>query len=140
LHHAVFRRSSELKGHLIALEPRQAWSMDVAPNMPGASTRVNILILVEDFSKFTILRILPQLTSLEVSRVLERDVIFAFGKPKQFRTDLGSEFQLHVKALCTSHSITHITTNPHSPWRNGRAERMVRSTKGLIRKMRVEDP
>lgn len=47
--------------------------MDVAPNMPiytttsSTSTNTNILIAVDDFSKFVLLAELPQLTSAAVA-------------------------------------------------------------------------
>ena len=45
-----------------------------------------------------------------------------------------------MNRLCEEYGISHITTPPFSPWRNGRTERMIRSCKGLIRKMGVEEP
>lgn len=56
------------------------------------------------------------------------------------RTDGGPEFRGLFDAACREYGIRHVTTTPHSPWRNGRAERMIRTVKALIRRMFVEDP
>jgi transposase InsO family protein len=42
--------------------------------------------------------------------------------------------------MCRAYSIRHSRTHPHSPWMNGRAERMIRTVKSLIRRIMVGDP
>jgi transposase InsO family protein len=96
--------------------------------------------MVDDFSKFTLLRVLENLQSATVAGTMNRDIVWAFGKPTQLRTDGGPEFRGDFRVLCEAYAITHITTPPFAPWRNGRAERMIRTVKLLIRKMGVEDP
>ena len=98
-----------------------------------------MIVCVDDFSKFVLLDTLPQLSSGEVRKWLQKNILFVYGKPNQIRTDHGSEFKGKVEEWCTAYRITHITTPPFAPWRNGRAERMIRFVKSLLRRLRVED-
>ena len=41
--------------------------------------------------------------------------------------------------MCEAYEITHVRTPAYSPWRNGRAERMIRTVKQLLRKLLTED-
>ena len=69
-------------GHLHASRPREAWSLDCAPHLPGTDgNKVSVLIMVDDFSKFVLLKTLPNLQSQTVARVVEADIIWTFGKP-----------------------------------------------------------
>ena len=107
LQKAVFNREPDLRGHLTALAPRTCWSMDCTPNMPltggnGEANRSNILICVDDFSKFCLLAELPQLTSAAVREWVTRNILYMYGKPRQIRTDAGSEFKGWVSELCGS--------------------------------------
>jgi hypothetical protein len=56
---AVFRRRSRIGGHLAPNMPRVAWSLDAAPAIQGKHGRTSILVMVDDFSKLSILRVLP---------------------------------------------------------------------------------
>lgn len=62
----------------------------------------------------------------------ERDIINVFGPPQYVRTDQGSEFFKHMHECLVKHGILHKFTERASPWRNGRAERMVRTVKRMI--------
>lgn len=56
--------------------------MDCAPNMPqGNGQRTNILVAVDDFSKFVMLTTLENLTSAEVRRWFERNILYLYGRP-----------------------------------------------------------
>ena len=108
--------------------------------MPTSTGRTNIVIWVDDFSKFTILRTTDQLTAQNLASQFEKEIIWQYGRPVQVRSDQGSEFKGAFEVACQTYGVTHVVTPPHAPWRNGRAERMVRTTKALIRKMMVDDP
>ena len=49
------------------------------------------------------------------------------------RFDQGSEFSGAVKALCESYGVEVRVINRMAPWKNGRAERMVRTCKRMLR-------
>lgn len=68
LQSVVFRRRDTLGGHLVTSGPRTSWSLDCAPAIATADgTRQSILVMVDDFSKFTILAVLPVLSSKVVA-------------------------------------------------------------------------
>ena len=56
------------------------------------------------------------------------------------RTDGGSEFRGRFAEVCAAYAVRHVRTHPHSPWMNGRAERMIRTVKALLRRLTVGDP
>ena len=57
--------------------------MDCAPNLPTPSgARVNLVIWVDDFSKFVILRATDNLRSETLAQMLEREIIWNFGRPE----------------------------------------------------------
>ena len=96
--------------------------------------------MVDDFSKFVLLQPFENIQSETVARYVERNVVWMFGKPAQLRTDGGPEFKGAFDEMCRAYDIHHAVTSPHAPWRNGRAERMVRTTKSLIRRMLQDEP
>ncbi len=67
--------------------------MDLAPGLklPDGS-RANIVVCVDDFSKFVLLGVLPTRTSLALRDWTLEHVFGPFGRPLQVRTDRGKEF------------------------------------------------
>lgn len=132
----VFRRKNTMTSHLRANNPREAWSIDLAPGlkMPDGN-RSNIVVCVDDFSKFVILDILPSRQAEDLKAWVLKHVIGPYGRPLQIRTDQGKEFAGAFAQLLGEHNIKHVLSRPHSPWTNGRAERMVKTTKDCIRKV-----
>ena len=63
---------------------------------------------------------------------MEQTIIHVFGTPQYVRTDLGSEFGGTFHNICIKYGITHKYVERAAPWRNGRAERMVRTVKRMI--------
>ncbi len=52
----VFRRKDTLTDHLRSSGPREAWSIDLAPGLKTSKgARKNIVVCVDDFSKFVLL-------------------------------------------------------------------------------------
>ena len=92
------------------------------------------LVLVDYFSKFLIVRKLPNSTSGDI--IKELGLIFSeYGRPCIFRSDNGAcyasqEFKHFLKEL----DIQHRTSSPYYPQGNGLAESMVKVSKRLIEK------
>ena len=79
---AVFRRRNSIGGHLATNAPRISWSLDCAPSIKGPNgTRASILVMVDDFSKFVILRVLPNLTSKAVADAFLEAVLCWRSRP-----------------------------------------------------------
>lgn len=90
--------------------------------------------MVDDFTRYVIAVRIPQLTSAAVRQAFVERVLTVYGKPSRVRTDNGREFEGDFAALLAALGIERIRTRPVSPWTNGRAERMVRRVKQLIRR------
>lgn len=89
----VFRRRDTLVRHLKADNPRDAWSVDLAPGLKlPDGNRANIVVCVDDFSKFVILGVLPNRTASALRDWMLAHVLGPYGRPLQVRTDRGNEF------------------------------------------------
>ena len=101
--------------------------------------RIDFLVVVDYFSKYLIIRKIPNSTSSAV--IKELGMIFSeFGKPQIFRSDngpcyLSQEFRFFMQNWL----IEHRTNSPHYPQSNGLAESMVKVSKNLIEKAVRQD-
>ena len=67
--------------------PRVAWSLDCAPAVQSKEGRSTILVMVDDFSKLTLLRVLNDLNSTAVTRAFMESVVGVYGRPSRVRVD-----------------------------------------------------
>ena len=101
--------------------------------------RIDFLVVVDYFSKYLIVRKIPNSTSSAV--IKELGMIFSeFGKPQIFRSDNGpcyssQEFRFFMQNWL----IEHRTSSPRYPQSNGLAESMVKVSKNLIEKAVRQD-
>ena len=100
--------------------------------------RMDFLIVVDVFSKYIILRKLPNSTSAAVCTELSM-IVTELGLPHIIRSDNGlcynsKEFQQFLQC----YNITHQTSSPNHPRSNGFVERMVRVAKKLMDKVGKE--
>ena len=101
--------------------------------------RIDFLVVVDYFSKYLIIRKIPNSTSSAV--IKELGMIFSeFRKPQIFRSDNGpcywsQEFRFFMQNWL----IEHRTSSPHYPQSNGLAESMVKVSKNLIEKAVRQD-
>ena len=96
--------------------------------------RIDFLVVVDYFSKYLIIRKIPNSTSSAV--IKELGMIFSeFGKPQIFRSDNGPCYlSQEFKFFMQNWLIEHRTSSPHYPQSNGLAESMVKVSKNLIEK------
>ena len=101
--------------------------------------RIDFLVVVDYFSKYLLMRKIPNSTSSAV--IKELGMIFSeFGRPQVFRSDNGpcyssQEFRFFMQ----NWTIEHRTSSPHFPQSNGLAESMVKVSKNLIEKAVLQD-
>ena len=101
--------------------------------------RIDFLVVVDYFSKYLIVRKIPNSTSSAV--IKELGMIFSeFGKPQIFRSDNGpcyssQEFRFFMQNWL----VKHRTSSLHYPQSNGLAESMVKVSKHLIEKAVTQD-
>jgi IS30 family transposase len=137
----VFHRKDVITRHLQAKRPRQSWSLDCAPHIGTIDgKRVSIIVAVDDFTKFTKLALVDNLDSTATAKWFSEHIVAVHGKPEQVRIDNGNEWQGEFKKLLQTLNVHRRTIRPHAPWQNGRAERMVRSVKALIRRVMAASP
>ena len=66
----------------MATTPRVAWSLDCAPGlMTPSGRRKSVLIMVDDFTRFTILVPLDRLDSASVRSAFLERVLAVYGRP-----------------------------------------------------------
>ena len=101
--------------------------------------RIDLLVVVDYFSKYLIVRKIPNSTSSTV--IKELGMIFSeFGKPQVFRSDNGPCYSSQeFKFFMQNWLIEHRTSSPHYPQSNGLAESMVKVSKNLIEKAVIQD-
>ena len=101
--------------------------------------RIDFLVVVDYFSKYLIIRKIPNSTSSTV--IKELGMIFSeFGKPQIFRSDNGPCYaSLEFEFFMQNWLIEHRTSSPHYPRSNGLAESMVKVSKNLIEKAVRQD-
>lgn len=114
--------------------------MDLLGPYPRSSSgNTSILIVVDQFSKFVLLKPLRKASAAEVVRFLEQDVFHVFGVPESMWSDNGVQFvSRDFKRLTDQYGITHIRTASHSPQSNA-SERVNRSLLAAIRSYISED-
>ena len=101
--------------------------------------RIDFLVIVDYFSKYLIVRKIPNSTSSAV--IKELGMIFSkFGKPQIFRSDNGPCYlSQQFRFFMQNWLIEHRTSSPHYPQSNGLAESMVKVSKNLIEKAAKQD-
>jgi transposase InsO family protein len=115
--------------------PDELWHIDIKgpfwlQRAPGVHTKVWIVALVDDHSRFLIgLRVLPE-PSTEPILAWLRDCFELVGVPLEVMSDNGSPFATWMPRVLTLFGrtlgelhIKHIRTQVNSPWTNGKIER-----------------
>lgn len=92
-----------------------------------------VLILLDQFSKFVVLKPVRKATAQEFVKFLETDIFHLFGVPESILSDNGSQFRSHLlKNLFTRYGVNHIMTGLYSPQANA-SERVNRTLLASIR-------
>ena len=99
---------------------------------------MTFLLIVDKFSKFLIVRECSLNTSSTIDTLL--NVFIQQGLPVKMISDRGSNFTLvEFTSFCSSLDINLTHTSAHHHTGHGQAERMVQTTKHLIKKSRSVD-
>jgi transposase InsO family protein len=96
--------------------------------------------MVDCFSKFTLLALLPDKKAATLAQVLHTRLVSVFGKPAALRCDNGSEFKGAFAEYCQARGIQRITTSPFTSHSNGQVERMHHMVQQLLRRCLVTLP
>ena len=91
-----------------------------------------LLVLVDSFSKFAVVKTLKTKTAEEVAKRFE-DIFFAIGPPIILHTDNGREFKNStMQNLCENFGVKQVHGRARAPWIQGQVERLNKSIKNLI--------
>ena len=130
-------------GQLLPLPPgpRVEWSLDLVTTLgPPNTQKMHLFAAICCYSKFCVLRLIPDRTSTTVANVLKNDVIAVFGTPAVVRTDNGTEFAGATSALLSAYRIRHHHTSPYTSHSNGQVERLHRTVETLLKRCLVTLP
>jgi hypothetical protein len=113
--------------------PRQDYGIDFYGVYKG-----EILVIVDLFTRETILTHLSNRTQDNVAKTILRTIIFQRGVPRSLRTDNAPELASltgAVSAICEYLKIDQIRTGGHNPRGNSICERVNQSIGSMIRKL-----
>lgn len=124
--------------------PRQPLAPHPVPELPWQVLATDIfelsgkqhLLVVDYYSKFVEIALLPNLQSATVIAVL-KNMFSRFGIPQKVVSDNGTQFSSQeFKTFSEKWGFMHVTSSPLYPQSNGLAERNVRTIKALLTKAR----
>ena len=92
------------------------------------------------FSKFCVLKLIPDRTSSTIATAIREHIIAPFGVPSTIRTDNGLEFSGATTTLLSSLNVTHHRTAPYTSHSNGQVERLHRTVQALLRRTLITLP
>jgi transposase InsO family protein len=113
--------------------PRQDYGIDFC-----GVYKDEILVIVDLFTRETILAFLSNRTQDNVAKTIIRNIIFQRGVPRSLRTDNAPELSSltgAVSAICEYLKINQIRTGGHNPRGNSICERVNLSLGSMIRKL-----
>jgi transposase InsO family protein len=95
----------------------------------------NWLIIADMYSKYPIVRKLPQHAPSSTIARLMKQLFGEFGIPEKIVSDNGPHFVSEsFRSFTQAWEKHHVTTSPRRPQANGFIERQVRTIKGLLKK------
>ena len=110
-------------------EPFVDVSMDIFGPFPlddlNGFGKTSLLTITDRFSRYTLVRELPEPTGTEVTKIFSNNWIQLFGKPKTVVTDQGKQFTSVVfGALCRAQGIKQKFCTAYNPTANSLSERV----------------
>jgi len=132
-------KSTPLRG-IETQEPGELLHLDLIGPLPKSKEgHTYVLVILDNFSRFVVLRPLYQKTAAEVTVAL-LEYIGIFGVPGRIHTDNGTEFRNSLNSnLCKVLGIKRSFTTPYRPQSNGACERINAIIHTSLRVFRTED-
>ena len=121
-----------------AVYPFQIISLDTGVITYGNDQKFCFVVAVDHFTRWIEVRVLGNETSEEIIQFIKDFIIFRHGCPAKIQTDGGRPYVSDaIFRFCESFGLQHIVTAAYHPQSNRKAERVIRTIKGLIRKMKI---
>lgn len=99
--------------------------------------REYLYVFIDDYSRTLFADILPDQTSYSAAIVLDEAIEMLPFEIECLYSDNGKEFKGAFKRLCHRYRIPQQFTRPYRPQTNGKAERVIKTVKGLLRQHRL---
>ncbi len=118
----------EKRALLQPLYPNLTWSMDFMEDRLENGRKIRVLNVIDDYNREALaIEIEYSFPSERVVKVVEQLIEWR-GKPKEIRTDNGTEFIAKAfEGFCENAGITHVKTQKGKPNQNAYIERFNRS-------------
>jgi hypothetical protein len=113
--------------------------LDHASMFPSADGFTDVLVLVDDYTKLTMLVAVSSTTAEATFEAIRSRWFPIFGAPKTFVSDNGPAFRsAFFKTQCLELGTTVHLTMPNVPQTHGTVERLIRDLRAIIEKLRLE--
>ena len=120
--------------------PFSMWGMDVmGPINPKASNGHRfILVAIDYFTKWIEAQSFREVTTNNVIRFVQQNILTRFGIPEVLITDNVTNFNnKKMTALCDQFHVRHLNSAPYRPQMNGAVEAANKNLKRMLQKMVV---
>ena len=106
-------------GSIIANNPMDLLCIDFTKVDPSKSSKENILVLTDAFTKFSQAFITPNQKALTVAKILVDKWFYVYGIPARIHSDQGRSFDNQImQHLYALYSVEQSTTMPYNPCGN----------------------
>lgn len=99
-----------------------------------ATPKEYLYVFIDDFSRTLFADILPDQTSYSAAIILDEAIQMLPFPIECMYSDNGKEFKGAFKDLCNRYNIPQKFTRPYRPQTNGKAERVIKTLKSMLRK------
>ena len=109
----------------------------VMPLIPGeaiTTPKEYLYVFIDDYSRTLFADILPDQTSYSAAIALDEALTMLPFEIECVYSDNGKEFKGAFKELCRQRNLPQQFTKPYRPQTNGKAERVIKTIKQLLRK------
>lgn len=119
---------------LVVERPWQHVYIDLLGPYPRSKAgNVSLLIVLDKFTKYVLLKPLYKASESRINKYLEDDVFLTYGVPESILSDNGVQFRAKTfQELLRTYGVSHMRTATHSPQANA-SERVNRSILAAIR-------
>ena len=126
-------------GTIIANNPMDLLCIDFTKIDPSKSSKENILVLTDAFTKFSQVFVTPNQKVLTIAKILVDKWFYVYGIPAQIHSDQGQSFDNQImQHLYALYSVEQSTTMPYNPCGNAQCEWFNHTMIGLLTSLSKE--
>ena len=119
--------------------PLDLLCLDFTKIDPSKTSKENVLVMTDAFSKFSVAVVTPNQKALTVAKALVEKWFHMYRIPSRIHSDQGKSFDNEViQSLCKLYGVQQSLTCPYNPRGNAQCERFNRTMFGLLRTLSKE--